>query len=66
MSAAVSAGWPDQLEQVAALVVVLSARAAAQDSAGDQPPALWRERTALVRAPLMAGRGSWRASALPR
>ncbi len=51
-------------EELAALVVVLMARrtTAAEDPA---PPSRWRDRTRVLRAPLMAGPGAWRASALP-
>lgn len=53
-------------EELAAVVVMLS-------SLGDQapPPAApprsqWAARSRLVRAPVVAGPGAWRASALPR
>ncbi|MDP9220966.1 MAG: acyl-CoA carboxylase subunit epsilon [Actinomycetota bacterium] len=51
-------------EELAALVAVLLARTAT-DGQDSPPPSLWRDHTALLRAPLMAGRGAWRASALP-
>jgi Acyl-CoA carboxylase epsilon subunit len=53
-------------EELAALVTVLAARAAA--GGGDRPARrrpLWRDRTALLGAPRMPGPGSWRASGLP-
>lgn len=53
-------------EDLAALAVVLTARAAA-GPASDRPRVQgWRERAALLRRPLYAGPGAWRASALPR
>ncbi len=55
---------PSDEEIAAAIVVLLASRAA---GAGDEgPPSLWRDHTAILRAPLMPGPGSWRASALPR
>ena len=55
-------------EELAALAAVLAARAAAScdGPALDAAVSLWRDRTALVGAPLLAGPGAWRASGLPR
>ncbi|MDQ1678551.1 MAG: hypothetical protein QOC93_3695 [Actinomycetota bacterium] len=58
-------GTPDDAELAALTAVVLSLAAAGSD-APPEPPSLWRDRGALVHAPLVAGRGAWRASALPR
>jgi hypothetical protein len=54
-------------EELAAVVVVLTARAgrAGPESAPGAPPA-WSARSRLMRAPVTAGPGAWRASALPR
>ncbi|MEX2289359.1 MAG: acyl-CoA carboxylase subunit epsilon [Mycobacteriales bacterium] len=53
-------------EQLAALLVVVGARATAVTAAGDAPPArpLWGRP--LLRSPLHPAPGAWRASALPR
>lgn len=63
---AIVAGRPTD-EELAAVVVVLSARA------GQAGPAVtparssaWSARSQLTRAPLAVGPGAWRASALPR
>jgi hypothetical protein len=59
-------------EELAALVAVLSARttagAAAVDDAGGPKPRApgWADRGAVLRRPLRAGAGAWRASGLPR
>ena len=53
-------------EELAALVAVVAARAAA---AGETAPArrtAWNAPARLVRTPVHAGSGGWRASALPR
>ena len=51
-------------EEVAALVAVVQAAAAVAPA--DAPPASqWGSPRRAVRAPLMAGRDGWRASALP-
>ncbi len=54
--------------ELAALVTVLAARAAAAAAvtAPEPPRSLWRDRATLVHAPLLPGRGAWRASGLPR
>ncbi len=51
-------------EAVAAAIVVLSRRA--QRAERIEPRSLWRDRAFVLRAPLLAGCGAWRASALPR
>ncbi|MEP6853795.1 MAG: acyl-CoA carboxylase subunit epsilon [bacterium] len=51
-------------QEVAALVAVVLSRTTTAD-ASRPPPSLWRDRTTLLRAPLLARRGAWRASALP-
>jgi hypothetical protein len=58
-------GTPDDAELAALTAVVLTLSA---DGPHGPPPAtpLWRDRSAAVHAPLVAGRGAWRASALPR
>ncbi len=54
-------------EELAALVVVLQARATATAGAGPAGPfSAWRDRSRYVRQPLRPGPGAWRASALPR
>jgi hypothetical protein len=57
-------GTPDDAELAALTAVVLAL------SGGDSPPpvtpSLWRDRSAVVHAPIAAGRGAWRASGLPR
>jgi Xaa-Pro aminopeptidase len=53
-------------EELAALTVVLTARAAA--AAAPKPGAPrseWRDRASLLRRPLHPGPGAWRASARP-
>jgi hypothetical protein len=58
-------GTPDDVELAALTAVVLSLSTGAGDASAP-PPSPWRDRGALVHAPLAAGRGAWRASALPR
>lgn len=53
-------------EELAALVAVLAARSAGEPDAAPEAPSLWRDRGARLRAPLLPGAGSWRASGLPR
>lgn len=53
-------------EELAALVAVLAARSGGGSEAAEEPVSLWRDKAALVRAPLLPGPGSWRASGLPR
>ncbi|MGH3738539.1 MAG: acyl-CoA carboxylase subunit epsilon [Micromonosporaceae bacterium] len=53
-------------EELAALTVVLTARAAAAaQGAPAEPSSEWRNRAALVRRPLHHGLGAWRAAARP-
>jgi Acyl-CoA carboxylase epsilon subunit len=54
-------------EEIAALVAVLMARAAAVGEPEAPAPArsAWSERSRLVRQPLHPGPGAWRRSALP-
>jgi hypothetical protein len=53
-------------EELAALTVVLTARAAGAPEKPAQPRSEWRNRAALLRRPLYPGPGAWRASALPQ
>jgi hypothetical protein len=53
-------------EELAALVAVLAARSGGDPAPAPEPPSLWRDRAARLRAPLLPGPGSWRASGLPR
>ncbi|MGB9377944.1 MAG: acyl-CoA carboxylase epsilon subunit [Mycobacteriales bacterium] len=59
-------GDRDDDEAIAAAVVALLAARAAEQIGDDEPRPLWRDRSAAMKAPLMPGRGAWRASALPR
>jgi hypothetical protein len=54
-------------EEIAALMAVVSARAA-EPVADDRPAvrAAWTDRAALMHQPLMPGPGAWRASAWRR
>jgi hypothetical protein len=53
-------------DELAALVAVVSAFAAAAGAAADEEArAPWSNPRALVRPPLAHGRGAWRASGLP-
>jgi hypothetical protein len=52
-------------EELAALTVVLAARAAAPAEPAAQPRSEWRDRASLLRRPLHPGPGAWRASARP-
>ncbi|MDX6745066.1 acyl-CoA carboxylase subunit epsilon [Actinocorallia sp. A-T 12471] len=52
-------------EEVAALIAVISARAAAPAAAPQRRRSAWTDRSRLVRGPVHAGPGAWRASALP-
>jgi hypothetical protein len=51
--------------ELAAVVVVLAARAG-DPPAVSRPRSQWAARERLMRPPLAAGPGAWRASALPR
>jgi acyl-CoA carboxylase epsilon subunit len=53
-------------EEVAALLAVLSAAAAAPEDPAPKPRSQWASRERAVRRPLTPGPGAWRASALPR
>ena len=59
-------GEPTESE-LAALVTVLAARQrlARPGAARPQPGSQWAARGRLIRAPVTAGPGAWRASALP-
>ena len=54
-------------EEIAALVVVLTARTgpASAGAAAARPGSAWSARSRLLREPLPRGPGGWRASALP-
>jgi hypothetical protein len=52
--------------ELAALVAVLAARSSPEAPAPSVTPSLWRDRASMLRAPLLPGPGSWRASGLPR
>ncbi|MGH3713852.1 MAG: acyl-CoA carboxylase subunit epsilon [Micromonosporaceae bacterium] len=53
-------------EELAALTVVLAAKASAgAGPAPAEPRSEWRHRAALVRKPLHHGPGAWRAAARP-
>jgi acyl-CoA carboxylase epsilon subunit len=49
-------------EELAALVVVLSAQPPAPAPAAPTRPSGWADRAAAIRAPLAPGPGAWRAS----
>jgi Acyl-CoA carboxylase epsilon subunit len=67
LALAVLAGQPTA-DELAAVVVVLAARAGAAGSGTvrPEPAAQWAARSRLMRGPVTAGPGAWRASALPR
>jgi len=52
-------------EELAALIAVVAARSAAIAASAPQHRSLWRDRTALVHAPLMPRGDAWRASGQP-
>jgi Acyl-CoA carboxylase epsilon subunit len=54
--------------EIAAVVAVLAARArpACEPAAGASVRFEWSSRSALMRVPVWASPGGWRASALPR
>ncbi len=54
------------VEEVAALVAVLSSAAGARQSAALPPTLGWSARSRFLRAPLVSGPGGWRASATPQ
>ena len=49
-------------EELAALTVVLAAKAAAATPAPEPPRSRWRDRASLLRTPLHPGPGAWRAA----
>lgn len=53
-------------EELAALTVVLTAKAAGGPAPAEPPRSAWASYWARRRAPLTPGDGAWRASALPR
>ncbi|CAN5488417.1 acyl-CoA carboxylase subunit epsilon [soil metagenome] len=53
-------------EELAALVAVVAARASVAPGRSSGDDSVWSDRGRLVRAPLHAGPGAWRASVLPR
>jgi len=53
-------------EELAALVAVVTARASASTESGKRAVAVWRDPARLVRRPVHAGPGAWRASAWPQ
>lgn len=53
-------------EELAALVAVVSAKAAEVGADHAVQPSSWASYWRRVRTPLRPGRGAWRASALPR
>jgi hypothetical protein len=59
-------GEPDDAELAALTAVVLGvATVAAAATPKPAPRSRWADRAALVRRPLPAGPGAWRASGLP-
>ncbi|HEY2551041.1 MAG TPA: acyl-CoA carboxylase epsilon subunit [Streptosporangiaceae bacterium] len=53
-------------DEIAALVAVLAARTLAGPGGARQGPrSAWSSKSALMRAPVTAAPGAWRASALP-
>ena len=57
-------------EEIAALITVIAARARQRAAARRRhqkvPGSAWTDRSRLVRQPVPAGPGAWRASAWPR
>lgn len=53
-------------DEIAALVAVISAKAAEADESGPQHSSDWAAYWHTVRAPLQPGPGAWLASARPR
>ncbi|WP_425582040.1 acyl-CoA carboxylase subunit epsilon [Streptosporangium fragile] len=55
-------------EEIAAVVIALSTRAARTTAAAKSPqePGNWRNPSHRMRKHLVTGQGAWRASALPR
>jgi len=54
------------VEEIAALVAVLSAASGAREAAAPAPAFAWSARSTLLRRSLAPGHGGWRASASPR
>jgi len=54
------------IEEIAALVAVLSAASAARETAVLTPVFAWSARSRLLRDPVSPGHGGWRASAATR
>ncbi|GAB3666649.1 acyl-CoA carboxylase subunit epsilon [Actinocorallia lasiicapitis] len=52
-------------EEIAALIAVISARAAAESEVPEKRRSAWTDRSRLARQPLRAGPGAWRASGFP-
>jgi hypothetical protein len=52
-------------EELAALVAVLTTRAATPRGEQEREPGLWADRGAALRPPLHPGPRAWRAAALP-
>ncbi|MBW0103749.1 acyl-CoA carboxylase epsilon subunit [Pseudonocardia sp. KRD291] len=59
-------GHPDDAELAALTAVVAAAASVPGDDPAPAAPDLWSHPAALLRAPLQAGPGAWRASGLPR
>jgi hypothetical protein len=53
-------------EELAAVTAVVAALAVVPPPPPPRTRPLWTDRTALLHAPLLPGKGSWRASGLPR
>jgi hypothetical protein len=53
-------------EELAALVALVAARAAAAPPARSAHPSVWRDRSRLVRPYLRPGPGAWRSAGRPR
>lgn len=53
-------------EELAALLTVLSAVAGGEPEPSTRHTSQWASRERALRRPVTAGRGGWRASALPR
>ncbi|GAA1401765.1 acyl-CoA carboxylase subunit epsilon [Pseudonocardia kongjuensis] len=59
-------GNPDDHELAALTAVVAAAAGAGGPERAPAAPDLWSHPASQLRAPLVAGRGAWRASGLPR
>jgi hypothetical protein len=58
-------GTPDDAELAALTAVVAGLATATPARPAPKPVSHWADRAALVRRPLHAGPGAWRASGLP-